>query len=80
MISDKKYFRYLQTPRPVIPPNPPVANSPSTVSYQIDWKYLVSSNQRNNLEMMKEDLHTNLKRFVVNQLLMSFQFWDNFER
>ena len=32
------------------------------------------------LEMMREDLETNLKRFVVNQLLLSIQFCDNFDR
>ena len=69
-------FRFqFQTPRPKIPPTPT-----NEITYQIDWKSLVSSSQRNNLEMIREDLQTNLKRFVVNQLLMSIQFWDNFER
>ena len=58
----------------------PIVEAPLKVTYQIDWKSLVSSSQRSNLEMMREDLQTNLKRFVVNQLLMSIQFWDNFER
>ena len=58
----------------------PIIEPASKITYQIDWKYLVSSSQRNNLEMMREDLQTNMKRFVVNQLLMSIQFWDNFER
>ena len=57
-----------------------MVGAPIKVTYQIDWKSLVSSSQRSNLEMMREDLQTNLKRFVVNQLLMSIQFWDNFER
>lgn len=46
----------------------------------IDWEGLVRNNQINNLIMLKEDLETNFERFVLNQLIMSLQFWTNFDR
>ena len=72
-------FQDTKTPPP-LSISPRVTEPSSSVAYRIDWKSLVAATQRNNLEMMREDLQTNLKRFVVNQLLMSIQFFDNFER
>ncbi len=46
----------------------------------IDWNFLEKSIQHMNLNILRDDLDNNPKQFLINQILMSFQFYKNFER
>ena len=45
----------------------------------MDWEGILKSNQEKNKACMVEDLAKDPSRFVINQLLLSYQFWTNFE-
>ena len=47
---------------------------------KIDWNALEKSIQFENLKHLKEDLHTNPERFLLNQILLSVHFFKNFEK
>ena len=46
----------------------------------INWDDLEKSVQAMNLQLLREDLHENPERFLINQILLSVQFFKNFER
>ena len=46
----------------------------------VDWNSLEKSIQSMNLDLLREDLNNNPHQFLVNQILMSVQFFKNFER
>ena len=47
---------------------------------KVDWKGILKSSMEKNKACIVEDLSKDPERFVVNQLLLSYQFWPNFER
>ena len=50
------------------------------VRHGIDWNDLEKNVQAMNLQLLREDLHENPERFLINQILLSVQFFKNFER
>jgi hypothetical protein len=52
----------------------------ATSHYSLDWQGLERDTQRFNFEMLKEDFKKNQTLFLVNQLLMSVQFFKNYEK
>ena len=50
------------------------------VRHGIDWKDLEKGVQAMNLQLLREDLNENPERFLINQILLSTQFFKNFER
>ena len=49
-------------------------------SNNIDWNFMERSIQNMNLKLLREDLHGDPHQFLVNQILLSVQFFKNFER
>ena len=50
------------------------------IESRIDWENLERNIQQENLKHLREDLHTNPQRFLVNQILLSVQFFKNYEK
>ena len=50
------------------------------VRHGVDWNDLERNVQAMNLQLLREDLHENPERFLINQILLSVQFFKNFER
>ena len=47
---------------------------------KVDWEGILKSSKEKNKACIVEDLSKDPARFVINQLLLSYQFWTNFER
>lgn len=47
---------------------------------RIDWTSLEKSIQVMNLKLLRDDLNQDPHQFLVNQILLSVQFFKNFER
>ncbi len=69
-----------QTQSPQVPPPLPKHSSPPQATKQIDWNTLEREVQEENYRMLKDDYTRNVHQFLTNLLLMSVQFFRNFER
>ena len=50
------------------------------IQSRVDWENLERNIQQENLKNLREDLHSNPQRFLVNQILLSVQFFKNYEK
>ena len=65
--------------RTLVKAPPPVQESTGNI-YTLDWAGLEKDTQRFNYEALKEDFVKDPQLFLVNQLLMTVQFFKNYER
>ena len=54
--------------------------SPAVPKPRIDWESLEKSIQGMNLNILRDDLENDPHQFLVNMIMMSVQFFKNFER
>ena len=50
------------------------------IQSRVDWENLERNIQQENLKHLREDLHSNPQRFLANQILLSVQFFKNYEK
>jgi hypothetical protein len=73
----------INPPQHHVEPDQSVLNAETNgepVKYKIDWLSLERSTQLMNLEHLRQDLNDDPQRFLVNQILLSVQFFKNFEK
>ena len=73
--------------KPEEEPSPVISNNEQQpqrvvkqVRHGINWSDLEKNIQVMNLQLLREDLNENPQRFLINQILLSVQFFKNFER